>query len=79
LIAEIIVATALDHTSGCTLALIPLSGNDLGVMFGHGREYQHAGTLLGEVDALGQELMHRFSMSSRPHSAFRHDAKADHR
>ena len=61
-------------------SIIPrLRVNDLGVALGHGRENQHAGTVLGEMDALGQKLMHRFSMSALPHPAFRHDAKADHR
>src|SRR5262245_29381323 len=54
-------------------------GNDLGITLCDGRENQHAGTVLGEMDALGQKLMHRFSMSAPPHPAFWHDAKADHR
>src|SRR5215831_563133 len=44
---------------GLHLGIDSAVGNDLGVTLGDGRENQHARPVLGEVDALGQKLMHR--------------------
>src|SRR5262245_21667262 len=47
------------------------------IPLGDRRKNQHAGTLLGEVDAVCQELMHGFRVRAPPHAAFWNDAEAD--
>src|SRR5262249_47555267 len=51
--------------------------HDLGVALGHCGKDQHAGAVLGVMQALGKELLHGLDMGALVLGAARHDVKAD--
>jgi hypothetical protein len=51
----------------------------VGVALGDGGKDQHAGALFGVVQALGEELAHRFGMGAIMGSPAWHEMKAERR
>src|SRR5262249_16865510 len=51
--------------------------HDLGIALGHRSKDQHAGAVLGVMQALGKELLHGLAMGAVGLGAARHGVKAD--